>query len=302
MTDPFQNSDYAIYFDGSYIISVCMYSAFTKFMRSQTLLTEADLNDKLDITLYQEYTDYLKDSLLYCMKFFEETVLPNNFRNYIKGTSKLFVTDCSYSGNWRREVYADYKAQRVLIPKKFNKGIAFKYAKDFVEYELKPRYNLITVNHPNAEADDIIAVLTKTLYASKKNIIISSDRDYLQLKDNVYMLDVKGDLITIETFIKAKNRDVCPRDYTQDEFKLIKIIIGDSGDNVPSLKKNFGIKRCLKLLENKSELTEFITQPEIIDQFKLNTDLIDMDKIPTNIETAILDRYKDVLSQSEAVL
>ena len=55
------------------------------------------------------------------MKYLDTYALPNKFRNYKSGIPKIFATDCTYKNNWRRQHTADYKAQRVLVPKKFNK-------------------------------------------------------------------------------------------------------------------------------------------------------------------------------------
>jgi len=105
---------------------------------------------------------------------------------------------------------------------------------------------LITISIDRVEADDVIAYIARNKFLDKKIVIMSSDKDFMQLVDpriNIYfptkkeVLDEKR--LTEEFNIKPSN------------FIFYRIVDGDSSDNIPGVK-NVGIKRLLKHLDLKN--------------------------------------------------
>lgn len=95
----------------------------------------------------------------------------------------------------------------------------------------------------NTEADDVIAFLAKMPY---KNIIVSSDKDLLQLvsDDTHIFVPSKNQVITKDNFEEHNS-------VRLQDFVLYKSIMGDVSDNVLGLEK-YGPVRAKKLAEQFS--------------------------------------------------
>ena len=81
---------------------------------------------------------------------------------------------------WRRDYFPNYKAGR----KKDRAASPYDWDKIFtclnkVRDELKDNFPYVSMRIPHAEADDIIAVLLMSR-GDTKNIIVSSDKDFIQ--------------------------------------------------------------------------------------------------------------------------
>jgi len=109
------------------------------------------------------------------------------------------------------------------------------------------------------EADDVIGCLTKKLPGEVT--IVSSDRDYLQLVN---------EKVTVYSPIKKKfyqpKEVLLEYGVTPQNFLSQKILMGDSGDNVPGVK-GLGQITLLKHYPELSEETIF-TLEEILDKAK----------------------------------
>jgi len=109
------------------------------------------------------------------------------------------------------------------------------------------------------EADDVIGCLTKKLPGEVT--IVSSDRDYLQLVN---------EKVTVYSPIKKKfyqpKEVLLEYGVTPQNFLSQKILMGDSGDNVPGVK-GLGQITLLKHYPELSEETSF-TLEEILDKAK----------------------------------
>jgi len=126
--------------------------------------------------------------------------------------------------NWRKEIYPDYKSHRkknrdesdIDFNEYFNKLEAFINILD----KCFP-YKVLKVD--GVEADDIIAVLSKKIHDV---IIVTSDKDMKQcLLYNAKMYD------------PIKQKEINDSLENIQLFKDIHILIGDKGDNVPSVKE-----------------------------------------------------------------
>ena len=128
----------------------------------------------------------------------------------------------------------------------------------------------------NLEADDVIAI-TKDFIRKRnpdsKIIIVTSDMDLLQLiDDNTTLISLKN---------KILNEKSCGDPKKDLE---IKIICGDSSDNIPGCFQRCGHKTALKLINDKSKLLEKFKKEEgSMDRYAINRILIDFENIPNEL-------------------
>jgi DNA polymerase-1 len=164
----------------------------------------------------------------------------------VRPTRVIIVFDGKGSSTNKRYIYPEYKANRGL--KKITTWEVFETQQDesdaikgqiirLVEYLKTLPVDLISID--KIEADDVIGWMTSQL--DGKITIMSSDRDYLQLV---------SDRITVYSPTKKKFYE--PKlvleefGVTPKNFLTQKILLGDSGDNVPGVK-GLGSKTMLKL-------------------------------------------------------
>ena len=111
--------------------------------------------------------------------------------NSLRGHNKRFrkeygemVIACDSGNVWRREVFPNYKASRKTTREKSGHDwTAIFEILGNIRSELKEHmpYRLIEID--TAEADDIIGVLVKK-YINQKILILSGDKDFIQLHRN----------------------------------------------------------------------------------------------------------------------
>jgi 5'-3' exonuclease len=193
--------------------------------------------------------------------------------------------DCKREHIWRNDIFKHYKANRVNGPEDgFMGGPFFKMA---YEEELFQKGGAKAIlKHPKLEADDCIALSVKHLvhrYPKCHIYIITSDRDYLQLNaDNVdlYNLTYKN--------IAEKNST----GNAEDDLE-IKIIMGDTSDNIPSVFPKCGPKTALKCIEDPEFFKKKMNDnPEYYKQYKLNQLLVNFNNIPENLVEEFMNSIK----------
>ena len=171
--------------------------------------------------------------------------------NSVKSVYKKFNADhavfCLEGRSWRKEFYKPYKAQRKILQQSKSirdqeeDKILFEAYNSLVEF-LNDKTNVTLLQHPNAEADDMIALFIKE-HPNDNHIIVSSDNDYYQLiTDNVTIYDgVQNKIVTKEGFFKddknmtplkdKKTKEVLPA-VIPEWFLFEKCIRGDTSDNI----------------------------------------------------------------------
>lgn len=170
-----------------------------------------------------------------------------------------------------------YKGQRVKSDSL--KGVL--YHLDDLWNNLNECSNIKCVKIQSAEADDIIAVLSK--HIKNKVIILSSDKDFIQLLEypNVNIYDPMKEFFIDGTNINLK------------QSKIIHILQGDTSDNIPPVAKKVGPKKSLEMSKEIDKLLKL--DPIIKLRFEFNKKLIDMiESIPTEVEEKILKYYEGV--------
>ena len=185
--------------------------------------------------------------------------------------------DCKREHIWRNDLFKDYKANRANGPEDgFMGGPFFKMA---YEEELFQKGGAKAIlKHPRLEADDCIALSVKYLvkkYPQCRIFIITSDRDYLQLNaHNVHLYT-----LTYKNLADGKTAT----GNAEDDLK-IKILMGDTSDNIPSVFPKCGLKTAQKCIEDE----EFFKKKMNINQlyyaqYELNEKLVSFDKIPSQL-------------------
>jgi DNA polymerase-1 len=161
-----------------------------------------------------------------------------------------FVLD-SRGPTHRHEMYRDYKATRQKMPEDL--AIQVPYIIQIVN-----AMGIPIVQKEGLEADDIIASLALR-YRSRFNVVIvSGDKDLMQLVDEMTVVwDTLKDITYDPDAVKEKY-GVFP-EYIAD----LLAIMGDSSDNIPGIP-GIGAKGAAKLITSLGHVGEIIDNVEMI--------------------------------------
>ena len=134
--------------------------------------------------------------------------------------------------------------------------------------------NIPTLEYPNFEADDCIAIMTKHILSKEvdnKVYIIANDMDYLQLAGpKTLIVNLKYKFLT-----DNKNWSGDPK---KDLF--CKIVMGDKSDNIPAVLNKCGPKTALKCYDDPKYFEERLKKENAYELYERNKKLIDFNEIP----------------------
>jgi DNA polymerase I len=148
---------------------------------------------------------------------------------------------------FRKELYADYKATRDAQPEDLT--AQFPVAREIVEASGIP---LLEV--PGVEADDVIASLVAHAPRGAEVVIVSTDRDLMQLvSDRVVLLDTMRDRRIGPAEVQA--RFGVPPERVLD----VRALVGDSTDNIPGVK-GIGEKGAAQLVREFGTLEALLAR------------------------------------------
>ena len=189
---------------------------------------------------------------------------------------------------WRRDIFPEYKASR----KKGRENNQEQWDKIFnflgrlkKEFKQILPYKFLEVY--GAEADDIIGTLCRE-YQDQKTMIISGDKDFIQLQkyDNVSQYSP----IT-KKMVNGHN----PSTYIKEH-----ILKGDTGDGIPNvLSPDHTFVEGLRqrpLSKTKIESwkkSETGMSNEVKRNYQRNQRLIDLDNTPKDLQQSILDTFNE---------
>ena len=193
---------------------------------------------------------------------------------------------------WRRSFFPYYKASR----RKSREESELDWNAIFVSLnkireELKTVFPYKVIQIDTAEADDIIGTICHNkgtvLNSGDPILILSSDKDYIQLHKYA----------NIKQYDPIRKRWIAHSD--PDTYLLEHIIKGDTGDGVPNVLSNdncFVVGERQKPITQKrmSELSGTITNEQILRNFNRNQTLIDLTKIPTSLQTKIIEKFDEI--------
>lgn len=127
---------------------------------------------------------------------------------------------------WRREVFPYYKANRKKDREKssLNWPLIFECMSKIKE-EIKQNFPYKFLDVHGAEADDVISVLVQNMDFNEKALIVSGDKDFIQLQSLKPYVD-QYDPVR-KKWITHNN----PDDYLKEH-----VIRGDRGDGIPNIR------------------------------------------------------------------
>lgn len=218
----------------------------------------------------------------------------NSLRSYVRQFKQKYgdiVICCDSKKYWRREVFPFYKANRKKDRDKsdFDWGLIFETLNKIRE-ELKENFPYRVLEVEGAEADDIIAVLSARLAPNEEVLILSSDKDFVQLQKYPNVTQFSP---ILKRYVKADD----PKLYTKEH-----ILKGDRGDGIPnflSADNTFALGERQKVINSK-KLSEWLRKtPEefcindtMLRGYKRNQMLVDLDFIPENIKQQIVESFE----------
>ena len=255
----------------------------------------------------------------------------------IQQAVKMFsITDtiiCTEGKSWRKLVDARYKANRsekasLRTPIEIEVDTAYYESFNYLIDFFHTKTNLTVLNHPQLEADDLIAGWTQ-MHTNDNHFILSTDTDYAQLlANNITIYDgIKKEIIK-----PTGHFDIIGNHITDKKTKELKIpknpefilfakcIRGDSSDNVFSAapgvrmkgsKNKIGIEECFADRNRKGWVwqnfmmqtwTDHNGEKKIVgEEYLKNKLLIDLTAQPENIRKIIEDTIKLVYSNPKAI-
>ena len=203
----------------------------------------------------------------------------NDMKNEADAPTHLAVVFDASEKTFRNELYAGYKAHRPPPPE-----------------DLIPQFELVreatrafgvpAIELGGYEADDIIAsYASKTAESEGEVVIISSDKDLMQLVgDRVSMLDTMKNLRIGREQVFEKF-GVAP-----DKVIDVQALCGDSVDNVPGAP-GIGVKTAALLINEYGDLDTLLARASEIKQEKRRQTLIDFaDQVRLSRELVTLSR------------
>jgi len=229
----------------------------------------------------------------------------STIKSYKKKYGKEYgdiVICCDGRKYWRKEFFPNYKGMRKSNRDKsdLDWGLIFDTLNE-MRQDIAQHFPWKVMHIDRAEADDIIAVLTKYLQENEliqqglmeepqKILILSSDKDFkqLQLYDNVKQWSPMQ-----KKYVTATQREII-------EYKIEHIVKGDAGDGVPNIlskddvfmngdrQKPVSAKRLQEFFDNG-----FIAcrNDEERRNWHRNSTLVDFHHIPEDVSKTIIDSY-----------
>ena len=190
---------------------------------------------------------------------------------------------------WRRDFFPQYKSNRRKNREEDNKDWDSIFGVlNNIKEEIKEFLPYKVVEVYGAEADDVIATLCKH-YQSEKIMIVSGDKDFIQLQ--------KYDNVKQYSPITKKLVDgIDPKVYIKEH-----VLKGDKSDGVPNVLSPDHTftdelrQRPLTSKKLESILAQDIDEldDEIKRNYQRNDKLINLDNIPKTLESEILNSFNE---------
>ena len=194
----------------------------------------------------------------------------------LRPTRCIIVFDGKGGSTRRRKVYPEYKNRR-KTKIRLNRANEYSSVEDEhqsmllqlqrgVEYLENLPLTLLSID--NIEADDTIAYITEQVLPKNKIVIMSTDKDFLQLVDE-----------RVSVWSPTKKKIYTPNEVYDDfgvnskNLIFARIIDGDKSDNIPGIK-GYGMKTILKKIHILSEnkIVSYENFIQFLDDNKLDLD------------------------------
>lgn len=177
---------------------------------------------------------------------------------------------------FRNKMFVDYKAQRKETPSELSEQ--FPVARKLLE-----AMNISVLEMDDYEADDIIGTFAKHKAKEAEVIIVTGDKDELQLLgDNVKVFYTKRGITDIQVFdveeFKANYEGLAPLQLID-----LKGLMGDTSDNIPGVP-GVGPKTAMKLIVEYNSVENVLSHIDEISGKSLK------EKLTNNKEQALLSK------------
>ena len=243
------------------------------------------------------------------------------------------VVFCLEGRSWRKDFYEPYKRNRqetrdALTPAQAEEDKVFWEIFDEFKDFIGSKTNCTMMQHPNLEADDLIAGWVQS-HPNDSHVIISTDGDFAQLiAPNVKQYNgVQKVTVTHEGYFDEKGSSVIDKKTGKEKeapdpewLLFLKCMRGDTSDNVFSAYPGVRIKGT----KNKVGLTEAFAdrgskgynwnnlmlqrwvdheekEHRVLDDYNRNVTLCDLTAQPSNIRKIINDTIEEATEQPKDV-
>ncbi len=223
----------------------------------------------------------------------EENMVRHMVLNSIRGYRQKFgdkygemIIACDNKNYWRRKLFPYYKANR----KKNQANSELNWTAIFecmnkIRAELKEFFPYRVIDVDTAEADDIIATLVMNYSSKEPVLILSGDKDFIQLQtyENVSQYD------------PVRKKNISHPDPVA--FRNEHVMKGDTGDGIPNV---LSADNCFVVGERQKPLTQkkldvllggAAMTAEVSRNYMRNKKLIDLTMIPKEVSENILESY-----------
>jgi len=240
------------------------------------------------------------------------------------------VVFCLEGRSWRKDFYLPYKANRKVtmdqrtVREQEDDELYFEAYDDFITF-IKEKTNSTVLRHPQAEADDMIAMWIQQ-HPDDEHIIVSTDSDFYQLlAPNVIQYNGTTDeIVSLEGFKSAKTGEWVKDKKTGEkkepinpEYTLFeKCVRGDPTDNIfsayPGARKK-GSKNKTGIIEAFEDreaggfnYNNFMLQRwtdhndlehRVRDDFIRNQILIDLTQQPDELKESFIESMNESLQK-----
>ena len=215
----------------------------------------------------------------------------NSLRSYKQkfGRYGEIIIACDDKNYWRKQAYPYYKANRkknreaseinwTMVFETFNK----------IKNEVRENFPYRVIQVDSAEADDIIATLCNNPDITEEVLILSGDKDFIQLhNENVKQYDP----------VRKKwiNHD------NPSRYLFEHILKGDAGDGVPNVLSNDDVfvnggrqkpltqKKIDKIYNDGAVILDSVADRN----YSRNKMLVDLSMIPEGIKQSVINKYNE---------
>lgn len=268
MSELIQQRPRILMFDGSNILYKTFYAN-----ANEDAVTTAGMAHHAGLTTLNKYYKLYKP---------DTTIVAFDRSNWRKAYTKTdaCVSKKPYKGNRRL----------TMTPKQQEKYAAF--CEHIAEFEelLRKQTGIVTLARDGLEADDLMAGVAQLFHETHDIIIISADKDLMQLLryPSVVLIDPAT----------GKPRTLVDHKMDADLFMFVKCIRGDAGDNVQSAFPRVRMTRIMEAytdpyaranLMEETWTDETGRELKVKDLFAENELLMDLAKQPPEIRESIED-------------